>query len=143
MEKLGNSVRVKTVIKSVYDGYSCQVLHDGKFPEPYPVNSGVRQKCILSPMLFVLVLDDIVIEVLAGSKRRIILRMMELLEDLDYAEDIFLLANRYSDMQEKITRLDQVSERAGLKIIILKTKEMHVNPKIFHPSLGPGSKQKM
>jgi hypothetical protein len=34
-------------------------------------------------------------------------------------------------MQEKFARLDQVSERGRLKINILKTKEMHINPKSF------------
>jgi hypothetical protein len=79
-------------------------------------------------MLFVLVLDDITTEVLAGNKRGITWRMMEVLQDTDYVDDIYLLANMYSDMQQKITSIDQVSERAGLK-----TKEMHINPKSFTP----------
>jgi hypothetical protein len=57
MEKLGIPVKIRTILKSMNDGYSCQVLHDGKLSEPFPANSGVTQGCILSPTLSVLVLD--------------------------------------------------------------------------------------
>jgi hypothetical protein len=71
MENLGVPLKIRTIIKNMYDGYSCQELHDGKLSEPFPVNSGVTQGWILSPILFVLVLDDIMAEVLAGKKREL------------------------------------------------------------------------
>jgi hypothetical protein len=53
--------------------------------------------------------------------------MKERLEDLDYADDICLLAQRSTDMKEKLTRLKDEAESAGLHININKTKGMRFN----------------
>jgi len=49
------------------------------------------------------------------------------LEDLDYADDIFLLAQRCCDMEEELKRLKKEEELVGLRININKTKGMRVN----------------
>jgi len=49
------------------------------------------------------------------------------LEDLDYANDICLLAQRFCDMEEKIKRLKKEEELVGLRININKTKGLRVN----------------
>ena len=53
--------------------------------------------------------------------------MKEGLEELDYADDICLLAQRYCDKEEKLKRLKEEAEQSGLHININKTKEMSVN----------------
>jgi hypothetical protein len=53
--------------------------------------------------------------------------MKERLEDLDYADDIGLLAKRFYDMGEKLKRLKEEAELAGLRININKPKGMRVN----------------
>jgi hypothetical protein len=53
--------------------------------------------------------------------------MKERLEDLGYADDICLLAQISSDMEEKSKRLKEEAESAGLYININKTKGMRVN----------------
>ena len=49
------------------------------------------------------------------------------LEDLDYADDICLLAQWFCDMEEKLNRLKEEAELVGLHININKTKGMRVN----------------
>jgi hypothetical protein len=61
------------------------------------------------------------------KKRGIQWSMKERLEDLDYADDICLLAQRFRDMDEKLKRLKEEVELAGLHININKTKGMRVN----------------
>jgi hypothetical protein len=46
----------------------------------------------------------------------------ERLEDVDYADDICLLAQRFYDMEEKLNRLKEEAELAGLHININKTR---------------------
>ena len=46
--------------------------------------------------------------------------MKERLEDLDYADDICLLAQRFCGMDEKLKRLKEEAESAGLYININK-----------------------
>jgi hypothetical protein len=55
--------------------------------------------------------------------------MKERLEDLDYVDDICLLAQRFCDMEEKLKRLKEEAELVGLRtsININKTKAMRVN----------------
>jgi hypothetical protein len=53
--------------------------------------------------------------------------MKERLEDQDYADDICLLAQRSGDMEEKVKRLKEEAESAGLHINTNKTKGMRVN----------------
>jgi hypothetical protein len=40
--------------------------------------------------------------------------MKERLEDLDYADDVCLLAQRCCDMEEKLKRIKEETESAGL-----------------------------
>jgi hypothetical protein len=48
--------------------------------------------------------------------------MKERLEDLDYADDISLLSQRFCDMEEKLKRLKEEAESAGLFININKKR---------------------
>jgi len=53
--------------------------------------------------------------------------MKERLEDLDDADDICLLAQRFCDVEEKLERLTEKAKSAALYININKTKVMRVN----------------
>jgi len=50
--------------------------------------------------------------------------MKERLEDLDYADDICLLVQSFSDMEEKLKRLKEEAESADLCININQTKHI-------------------
>jgi hypothetical protein len=52
----------------MYEGFRCKVLHEGKLTENFIINTGVRQGCILSPIIFLLVLDRIMRKALGGRK---------------------------------------------------------------------------
>jgi hypothetical protein len=53
--------------------------------------------------------------------------MKERLEDLDYADDICLLVQRFCDMEETLKRLKEEAEPVGLYINVNKPKRMRVN----------------
>jgi hypothetical protein len=53
--------------------------------------------------------------------------MKERLEDLDYTDDICLLAQRFCDMEERLKNLKEEAELAGLYININKKGRMRVN----------------
>ena len=52
LEKMGIRGRVTTFLKAVYSDVSCEVKVGEKCSEPFGVSSGLRQGCILSPLLF-------------------------------------------------------------------------------------------
>jgi hypothetical protein len=90
----------------MYEGYSCQVIHYGKRTHSFPITNGVRQGCIISPLIFILVMDDIIRRVTADKKRGIRWGLMDTLEHLEYADDLCLLAHRFSHMQETICKFE-------------------------------------
>lgn len=132
LKKYGVPTKVIDIIKYMYKVYSCQVIHNGKLSSPIPVTNGVRQGCILSP-LFLLVADDIMRRVTGERKRGIRWNLYEVLEDLDYADDICLIAMRYVDAQQKLWQLQREANAAGLKVNIGKTKDLRIKPKTQKP----------
>jgi hypothetical protein len=114
----------------MYEGFKCQVLYDGKLTEYIKVTTGVREGCILSPTIFLLVLDDVMRKTTSIRQRGIQWGMMDRLEDLDFADDICLMAQSFQDMEGKLTNLQEEAKRAGLDINVNKTIEMRVNNKI-------------
>lgn len=56
--------------------------------------------------------------------------MTEMLEDLDFADDIALLSHRHRDMQIKTNHLANTAEKIGLKINNTKTKIMKITESI-------------
>ena len=49
--------KIINMLKVQYQGFTCQVLHGGTMTKPIEVKTGVRQGCLLSPLLFLMVLD--------------------------------------------------------------------------------------
>ena len=107
--------------------FRCKISHEEKFSEFIEVRNGVRQGCILSPTLFLLILNSMMKRVKVLRKRGRQQSMKVRLEDLDYADDICMLAQRFCDMDKKLKRLKEEAESAGLYININKTKGMRVN----------------
>lgn len=127
MKRKGIPDKLINLIKAQYTNFMCRVLHKGNLSDPIECKSGVRQGCILSPLLFLLVIDEVLAS-LDGNKTGIqwSLRSNDHLEDLDFADDIALLATKRSAMQNKLTTLQNNAEKVGLKINIGKTKSMQV-----------------
>jgi hypothetical protein len=71
MVKYGIPVKIINLIKYMCEGYSCQVIHYGKLTHSFPVPNGIWQGCIISPLIFTLVMDDIMRGVTADKKRGI------------------------------------------------------------------------
>ncbi|VDN13749.1 unnamed protein product [Dibothriocephalus latus] len=89
--------------------------------EPFAIRSGVPQDCVLSPSLFNYIIDWILgkalqendgIEVAPGGR----------LTDLNYADDIALLASNFDDLQSMVSRVNKVAKSVGLSIGAGETK---------------------
>ena len=119
--------KMVSMIKVFYDDFRAQVIHGGSLTEPFHMNTGVRQGCLLSPMLFIVALDWIMKETTERKKTGIQWTLSERLEDLDFAGDLVLLSQSIAHMREKVGRLEEVSSQVGLKINVQKTKEMRNN----------------
>jgi hypothetical protein len=94
--------------------------------EPFLTIYGVRQGCLLSPQLFLLVLDRILKRVMNDKMRGIDWKRMKSLVDFEYADDICLIYYKYDHMQSKLNDLCRESRKAGLMINYAKTEEIRI-----------------
>ena len=65
--------------------------------------------------------------------------MWSQLDDLDFADDLALLSHNHQQMQDKTTRLMDISAKVGLSINKQKTEIMKVNTASTEPVLLEGS----
>ena len=114
------------IIQSLYKDTACQVVHNTNVSDPFTVNTGVRQGCLLSPLIFSLVIDW-VMRTSMDPPRGIQWTLMHKLEDLDFADDIALLAHSLQHIQGKTESLHTVAKNTGLEINVEKTKTMRIN----------------
>ena len=103
--------------------------HDGEQTEWFHVKTGVRQGCVISPTLFLVVIDWMMRKVTSDRPRGITWGLTARLEDCDFADDIALLAHTQKDIQEKTERVNKVGRSVGLKISLGKTKMMKMKNK--------------
>jgi len=107
LQEYGIPRKIIEIIKILYDRFKSKICLEGKISKFIEFRNGVRQGCILSPTLFLLILDSVMKRVKGLSKRGIHWSMKERLEEFDYADDICLLAQRFCDMEEKLKRLKE------------------------------------
>ena len=110
--------KIINMLKVQYQGFTCQVLHGGTMTAPIEVKTDVRQGCILSPLLFLVVLDWVSKNAYEGKRLGLQWTLTQRIEDLDYADDLCLLTYRLVDMKEKGERLQETGEQVGFKIDI-------------------------
>ena len=64
LQKVGTEGTFLNIIKAIYDKPTANIVLNGEKLKPFPLTSGTRQGCSLSPLLF-----NIVLEVLATPIR--------------------------------------------------------------------------
>ena len=127
MQHYGFPPKFITIIQQLYENATCQVIHEGKLTEPFFVQTGVRQGCLLSPTIFLIVIDWVMRKTTKDRRMGIQWTLTKQLEDLDFADDISLLAHRHEDAQTKLEHVAEEAEKVGLQININKTEVMRVN----------------
>lgn len=116
------------ILKAFYNNFTCSVIDDNKISDWFNITSGVRQGCIMSPMLFLVAIDWVMRKTVGNKQRGIRWTITSLLEDLDFADDIALLSNNAEHLQRKTEDLSKYANQVGLKINKKKTKTMQLVP---------------
>ena len=127
LKTYGVPPKMVTLMGLFYDQFECSVIIDNNLSEWFSVESGVRQGCIISPILFLLAIDWIMCRTTADRPRGIQWSLFSQLEDLDFADDIAALSTTRCHLQEKTDRLSKFAKQAGLNINTFKTKVMCIN----------------
>ena len=124
MKSYGIPDKIIRTIKEIYKGFKCSVIDQGETSEWFEIKSGVKQGCVMSGFLFLLVIDWIMRKTTADKARGIRWNFNTVLEDLDFADDIALLSSKFSDLDEKTQKLTTEAERIGMKLNPKKCKTL-------------------
>nr|VZI00899.1 unnamed protein product [Spirometra erinaceieuropaei] len=100
------------MIKAYYRSTTARVLVRNNLSQPFGIRSGVRQGCILSPILFNYAIDWILGMALRDSDG-VEFAPGHRLTDLDYADDIAFLASSFGDLQSMVSRVNEVAKSVG------------------------------
>ena len=105
LREYGVPEKMVRLIKATYDGFKCTVLHEGEFSSYFTVESGVKQGCLLSGLLFIVVIDWLMKRTTGVRDTGVEWVNGEILEDIDYADDLALPSEGIEDAREKMPRL--------------------------------------
>ena len=131
MKYYGIPSKIISLVKMSYKNFRCAVEHEGKLSKWFPVMSGVRQGCVISGFLFVLVIDWIMQK--TTRRKKGIQWGLEMMEDLDFADDLALLSTSRRNLQQKTNELEVHAKRTGLNINTAKTKVMKIKTEDNQP----------
>lgn len=111
------------IIINLYWGQMASAKVENQFTEEMEIRRGVRQGCILSPLLFNLYSEEIFTETLEEETAGIVING-EVVNNMRYADDTVLLASNFNDIQHLLQKLNDRCNEYGLKINLNKTKLM-------------------
>lgn len=104
--------------RSLYTNSQCAVRTNIGVSERFLVRSGVRQGCVLSPLLFITYVDQIYKQANINEGEN----LEGLLNELLFADDQVIIATTPERLQEHIDRLQLENKNYNMKINIDKTE---------------------
>ncbi|PVD22635.1 hypothetical protein C0Q70_15890 [Pomacea canaliculata] len=110
-----------------------RVVHEGQLTRSFEVRTGVRQGCLLSPLLFLIAIDWVMKQATSERRNGIQWTLWSQLDDLDFADDLTLLSHSHRQMQDKSSEIQSASAQVGLHIHQGKTKLLKVNTDCEEP----------
>ena len=125
--KLGVNGKFFNAVKSMYNNDYCCVRVGEKLTNTFLANQGVKQGCILSPLLFNIFLSDLPKIFSSPDCQPVKLSNAQPVSCLIWADDVVLLSESNNGIQEMISKLAKYASINGLEINIEKTKAMIFN----------------
>ena len=108
------------VLRAMHRGTVSRVRVAGRESGGFGVERGVRQGSVLSPVLFVALMDWVLRVALDGRGLGVGVGEGRLM-DLEFADDVLLLAETVEKAQEGVNAVAEVGRRVGLQLNAKKT----------------------
>ena len=141
LQKLGCPERFVNIIRQFHDNMTGQVLCDGEVSESFEICNGVKQGCVLAPVLFNLFFTCVLNHAVKDFKNGVYLRYRmdgsmfdlrrlsartkvseQLITEALFADDCALMAHKESDLQSIVDKFAEASRLFGLTISLGKTE---------------------
>ena len=151
MEKIGCPPKLINLIKLLYTNVKARLIVDGELSKFFDYNSGVKQGCKLAPTLFGIYAAVLLLIAFKDIKHRhsILIRfrtngkffdlkrlkakskvMREFIREAQYADDIAVMSDSSSGLQELLDAYNAASKRFDLRINAGKTEVLCMGPEI-------------
>ena len=125
LQSYGINGRFFNIIKNIYnDDQACVKIHN-QCTKTFKINQGVRQGCVLSPLLFNIFLADLAKQ-LDSMENKVKIDDKEI-NALFWADDIFMFAKDETTLRKMLKILEDYSFENKLEINTDKTKTMVMN----------------
>ena len=113
------------MIKAIYTSVQSRVRWGAKFSEFFPCSIGVKQGCLLSPLMFSFFISEVADFV--REKGKYAIQLIPGFEEIFlvlFTVDIVLISPTPSGLQNQIDNLEKASKSLGLTVNLDKTKGM-------------------
>ncbi|KAL6730841.1 hypothetical protein Aduo_001773 [Ancylostoma duodenale] len=133
LEAEGIPGKIIRLLQNTYDGSKCKVRVRGGMSESFTVSTGVRQGCVISPLLFNTVIDAIMRRVFK-KRAGVECGQQQFVTDLMYADDVAIFANDKAEATSILNDISVTAQPYGLIINAEKTKVLTTDgaPVIVH-----------
>ena len=127
LQEMGIPDLLTCPLRNPYAGQEATVRTGHGTTDWFPIRKGVRQSCILSPCLFNLYVEHIMRNAGLDEAQAGIKIARRNINNLRYADDTTLVAGS-EELNSLLMKLQEESEKVGLKLNIQKTKIMASGP---------------
>lgn len=128
LKKTGMDGKDLRIIANLYWNQSAVLRVDGEHTEQVKILRGVRQGCVISPLIFNLYSEHIFKEALKEIEEGISINGLRL-NNLRYADDTIVFADTLEGLQKLMDKITETSKQYGLDINTGKTKFMIISKK--------------
>ena len=126
IEAYGIPSKYISIMRNIYDGTQCCVKTADGTTDWFEIKTGVRQGCVLSTLLFLIVIDFVMRRTSQTNKGIAVNGRAQLLSDLDFADDIVLLSNDQDGLQQLMNSVFETGQYLGLKVNVKKTNVLSI-----------------
>lgn len=152
LERIGCPPKFISMIRLFHDGMTGQVLSSGNVTEAFAISNGVKQGCVLAPVLFNVFFTCMLSHAVRDLEKGVYIRyrldgslfdlrrltaktksLQALLQEVLFADDCALVAHAESDLQMMLDRFSEASKLFGLTVSLGKTEVLHQPAPNTHP----------
>ena len=117
LQKVGTEGTYLNITKAIYDKPTANIILSGEILKPFPLRSGTRQGCPLTPLLFNIVLEVLATAIREEKEIRGIQIGKEEVKLSLFADDMILYKENPKDATRKLLELiNEFGKVAGYKI---------------------------
>ena len=126
LKEIGVDWRDRRLIADLYLKQEMVVRVDGSNSEPGVVGRGVRQGCLMSPVLFSVYVESMMKEAMDGMRAGVKVGG-KWVRDIRFADDQGMMAGTQKGLQKIMDALQRTAQVYGMKINVKKTKTMRIS----------------